>query len=268
MKIEVITNKNIANYLSIMSSIEVIGIEEERYSGFGAFDEETGDPIGKLFVLILPEYIRIVNLFVVPERRNKGVGTKLLDFFRDVPAPLKMPIFYFSHDNNEDVKFLLDRGFKIEMSKYEYVSGRLCDLAESMSVQNKDKEAVYSLARVPYDKLNDFMIERRQDEFLQFPDVFLDTRWYFECSPVYFRDHEIVGAALIKEMDDGIEIVFFSERDEDVIGSCLAMIKKSLIVDYDPSEVIRVLIYDKELRDIVVKFFSDFEENPIQVCLE
>ena len=63
MNVEMINDDIVEEYLDLLTSEEVFGCSNGRISCFGAYDEDTGEPMGVLTAEIFPEYIRIKRIY-------------------------------------------------------------------------------------------------------------------------------------------------------------------------------------------------------------
>ena len=68
--------------------------------------------VGRLYVLHLPREIRIVDIALLPEARNKGTGTKLLRELLDEGRKKGLPVSIHVEHNNPALNLYKRLGFK------------------------------------------------------------------------------------------------------------------------------------------------------------
>ncbi len=76
MGITVISEDNLHEYMQILTSDEIFGINEDTLTSFVISDDEKNEPAGVLTVQIFPEF------------RHRGYAARLLDIIKDRPGTL------------------------------------------------------------------------------------------------------------------------------------------------------------------------------------
>ncbi len=263
MLIEQLTRDNLDDYLHLLTPDEIFGTIMERYISFGAYDENTQETLGTITVEILPEYIGIRRIFTDPYHRNKGVATGLLEFIKDVPDNLALPLCAIT---DEDVDFLLKRGFKSEKSSYTFAEGNLGNF-DRPPVDEKVRKShmVKNLDNVDTEMLEDFVEGAPHDEFIQFPDMCVDNRRFSDGSLVSMSDGEVTGAVLMEEPGDDIRITWAYAKSEDILMLLLSVLKTELDMEYENRKQLRFLLCDRRITNTVGKIFHKSEIRPVVV---
>jgi GNAT superfamily N-acetyltransferase len=70
------------------------------------------EPIGRLYVAELADEIRIIDITILPERRNQGMGTKLLKDVLLNSAEKQKPVQIFIENFNQSAKLFAQLGFQ------------------------------------------------------------------------------------------------------------------------------------------------------------
>lgn len=74
--------------------------------------EHEGRPVGRLYVLRTDEFIRILDITLVPERRNAGLGTPLLADLMDEAARTRRPLRIYVESFNPSLRLFERLGFR------------------------------------------------------------------------------------------------------------------------------------------------------------
>lgn len=74
--------------------------------------EQEGRPVGRLYVLRADDFIRILDITLVPERRNAGLGTPLLADLMDEAAETRRPLRIYVESFNPSLRLFERLGFR------------------------------------------------------------------------------------------------------------------------------------------------------------
>jgi GNAT superfamily N-acetyltransferase len=263
MFVEQLSRDNIDEYIQLLSPDEIFGTELERYTSFGAYDEESGEVLGTISLEVLADYISIKSIYTAPEHRNKGVGTALIDFVKNAPGVDKFPLCMITDD---ECSFLQNRGFTKEESRYTIADGKLGNLERPRLEGTVRKgNIIRYLDEVERDVIEDFVETSPHDDFIQFPDMAVDPRRFSEGSLVCFKNGEVTGALLMEEPEDYIQITWAYAASQEVMMLMLSVIKTELDMEYETRKHIRFLQCDKSTSDVVEKVFHESEIRPINI---
>ena len=261
---ESINSGNITRYMHLFSNVEIFGINDDRFSAFGAFDEITDKPTGVLVTEIFPEYIRIEKLYTVPEYRNNGVAEKLLNIIRKTVKTSKMPILIYTTESF-DVSYIQSKGFKKTDDNYCYIEGRLEDLKD-IKLPSKKKSIVFdTIDRVSTKDLDRFVFRNPYDKLIQFPEGLIDTNRFSDGSLVCKKDGKIEAVMLIEEQDDRIDVTYIYGTDSRYILNLFSILKRMLMEEYTPQTLIRFLICNNIGREGIEKILAESKERPLNV---
>ena len=265
MKMEMITQENISKYLKLLSNDEVFGLEDGRFSAFGATEDDTDTACGVLVAHILPEFIRIVKLFTLPEYRRRGIATTLLEKATDLPEELAMP-FYVISAGEQDFAFLEKNGFQATDDRYFFLSGWLEDL-EDLPKPSKPilGQKILPADHIPYESLSDYVLKSSHDEILQFPEKELDMARFSDGSLVCTQNNDISAVVLMEEMDEYIQISWIHCKDSRSLYSIFSVMKKALKTEYDPEAELRFLLCNEKGEDAIDKLFRYRDRIPVKV---
>lgn len=104
------------------SAVEAIAGRIAHAVGIGELWVAEQDDEGVGYLLLHGNVI--CALFIQPEFRHQGIGTRLLEFARE-RADQGEPLFVHIHDNSvEGLVFFLDRGFRTDYSDDHDVAGQ------------------------------------------------------------------------------------------------------------------------------------------------
>lgn len=271
MKITIVTQENILEYWSYLSSDEIFGINDRRLSCFFISDED-GKPAGKMAVQLLPEYIRLENLFIFPEFRHRGFGTGFLDFLKKRPKEASLPIRAFLEDE-EDVRLFLERsGFTEEKCDYNIITGSFGDFINPYTlIKKKSSDEGFSklklsrLDHVAKTKLRNFILDSPHDEIFLFPDKALDLDRFSDGSIICQKGDQIEAALLLEETDEYTQFSWMYGNDRFAVLLCLVAAWKDLEAEYGPGYQIRCLCRDEATLKTYEKLFSDHELKKIKM---
>ncbi|MCR5726443.1 MAG: GNAT family N-acetyltransferase [Lachnospiraceae bacterium] len=272
MKINIITEENIQKYWSILSSDDIFGINDDRLTCFIVSDEND-TPAGKMVVQIFPQFIRLENLFILPEFRRRGFATVLLDFVKERPKEARLPICIFLEDDNKDICSLLEKsGFKEGKCNYNIITGSFRDFINPFSLNKKkipeealDKFKLSRLDQVPEAVIQKFILNSPHDEILQFPDKMLDLERFSDGSIICQNGNSIEAVLLTEETEEYTQFTWTYGKDSLAMFSCLVTAWKDLESEYGPDYRIKCLCCDEHTLKVYDKLFSKREIKQIKL---
>ena len=272
MNIKIISEENIHDFFQILTSDEIFGINDGRFTSFVILSEENKEPAGVMTVQIYPEYIKLERIFVLPEFRRSGYGASLLEIIKNRPGDALLPIFAFLEDQ-EDVRGLLEaEGFSMQESSYSVLSASLKDFTDLGTRLKKlipddiRKEImIYRMDQISDELLRDFVLRSPHDEVLQFPDRMIDLDRFSDLSMVSMTDNTIKAALLIEETEDYSQFTWCHGTDRYSIFATIFMVKRELESEYGPEYKIRCLCLDENTEQVYKKLFSDCIRTKIDV---
>ena len=244
---EIITEETVKKYMPLLKNEEIFGIENERFTCFGACDEETGDPIGILTAEVYMEHIRIRRIFTSP--KDKKTEKALISLVTDLPEDMKLPVYCFGTDEEIDEALLLESGFTEVPSDYSYIEGTPEDIKD-LGTPPKVCE-VRTLDRAPLTGVQNFITETQPDGILGVPDSYLDLNRFSDASLVAVNQHRIVGLLMVEETDDMIEVPYICATGNKVTIFLFYVFKKLLEAEYDAEARLRFVICD-ELKKVAI----------------
>ena len=268
--IRIITEENMRQYMQLLTSDEIFGITEDRFTSFAVFDEESDEPAGTMSVQIFPEYIRIERIFILPEFRHRGYASSLLDVIKERPEGARLPVRAFIEDN-EDVRGLLEAsGFKGQESTYTAISaclGAWTDLEAKIRKAVPDdyikKIKTFRLDQIPPDLIRTFVMNARHDEILQFPGKVMDTERFSDISAICVLDNTIKAASMIEETDDYSQFTWCYGDDPYSMLISMFMVKKELEAEYGPDYRVRCLCANNKEEQAYTNMFSKYDRRII-----
>ncbi len=263
MNVEIVTGDIIREYMSILTTEEVLDCEEEKITCFGAYDEETEDIMGILTAEIYPEFIVIKRIYVCPDYEGKGVENELLAHVTDIPDELRLPIYIYGVEEEMDDELLTECGFSTIPSKYSYIEGLLMNYVEINAALTEGE--LKTLDKIPMEELEKFVLQKDHDKLLQIPEGYLDTERFTEGSLVLLKRHMIDGAILIEESDGYINIPYIYAEDKRLLLYAFFILKKLLIAEFEPRAKLRFLICDGIGREAISRLIIDSNEKKIAI---
>ena len=265
MKVEIVTENNIWQYMPILNADEFDGITAGRYTCFGAYDEVNELPIGVATAQVFPKQIRIHRIYTVPDHRRQGVASELLRVMTDLPEDVKLHFTIACFDASDDYDFLAHRGFKEMPSDFTYITS---DLSNMKDVQVPAKLRVgidlMPMDRAPVPALESFILSSQHDVILQFPEFELDTERFSDASIVCQLNGQISAAIMLEEFSDAIQVTWFGGTDGRSIYCSFYMLKQALESEFDTSQSIRVLLHKNKGLDAIEKVFHSVETHPVR----
>ncbi|MBR4514258.1 MAG: GNAT family N-acetyltransferase [Lachnospiraceae bacterium] len=265
MNIEVIHEESVKKYMGLLTADEILGLEEDRFSCIGAYDEESGEALGIVTAQIQPRHITITRLFTAPEKRRMGVATALLDFITKLPEGVRMTFYVIATEAEADTDFLLKRGFTEARSKYSYLSCKLENFAGNAEVNKKDGVDIVTIDRVDPKFLSEYIYEHKPDTFFQLPEPELDMERFSDGSLCFVKDKKICGVMLLEEAENYNLISMVRYEDEESYDQLFAVMRMVLDSEYAPSSEIRLLICDEKEREAFGGFFEQSSELPVKI---
>ncbi|MCR4891407.1 MAG: hypothetical protein K5989_04380 [Lachnospiraceae bacterium] len=261
-----ITDENLGDFIPLLRNDEIFGINEDRYIGFGAYDEDENRPMAILVVDIFPEYVRIINLYTDPVYRKQGAASALLSIITDNPEGENLPIYIISSNTEINVDFLSSRNFKEVESKYYYLSGNLGDMSKiPLKKDLKEGLVIKPINQVSNRELQKFLSHSPHDDFLEFPEIIVDKRRFSDGSIVCFREGKISALILMREFDDFIQISWIYGTDYKSLYVIFSMVKSILLTDYSEKANIRFLLSNEKGRETIQSILKNHEELPIHI---
>ena len=258
---EMITGETINTYMNLLSNEEIFGIENERFTCFGACDEDTGEALGIITAEVYMEHIRIRRVFSMP--KNTETEKALMAVITNLPEDMKLPVYYFGTDEEVDEELLLKCGFTEEQSKYSYIEGTPENLKE---VGNPSRVCEFrTLDKAPLDGVQDFLTGIHPDGLLEVPDAYLDLNRFSDASLVAVSQHKIEGILLVEDTGDLIEVPYISARDNKVVILLFHVLKKMCSVEYGPKVRLRFVICDKMKQEAINALMKDGIEHKVRI---
>ena len=267
---EVVNLGNAEKYDGLFTEDELFGIVDERFSCFGAWDEENDEPMGVLTAQVLPKHIMIRKIFTVPEKRRRGAATALLNVVTDLPDELKMPIYLCARAGEVEEDFMLEKGFKREKSKYLVIEGnidqmsKICDLKNNSEAAMKNQLEIVEADYVDPKLMGDFVKKNGVDDFLQLPEGYVDMDRFSGGSFVCKKKNEIDAVALVEEVGGVTEITYVHGNDPKSVPYIISTLRWALNSEYGRSSKVRFLICNLVDKEEVLKLFADCEEIKIR----
>ena len=271
MRISIISDDNIREYMRLLTNDEIYGITDGRYTSF-AIHENDMETAGIMTVQILPEYIRLERIFILPEYRRRGLASALLEVIKERPEDMRLPIRAFIEDE-ADVRGLLEAsGFIRQESSYSIIEGRLGDwidlgprMKKIIPDDVKKKIMIRRLNQISERQLRDFVLRSPHDEILQFPDSMTDPGRFSDISMICTVDNIVKAASLIEEKEDHVQFTWCYGKDKYAVFASMFMVKKELESEeeYGPSLRIRCLCTGKNIEEGYQKIFSEYETRII-----
>lgn len=81
-----------------------------------------GETVGRLYVAEIEAEIRIVDLTILPEHRNAGIGTPIIQQLKEAAAAIEKPLRIYVESFNPSQRLFERLGFvKVDESGYSYL---------------------------------------------------------------------------------------------------------------------------------------------------
>ena len=74
--------------------------------------KHNSQPVGRLYVAELADEIRIIDITILPEYRNQGIGTKLVKDILQTGADQRKPVQIYVENYNRSAKLFSGLGFE------------------------------------------------------------------------------------------------------------------------------------------------------------
>ncbi len=266
MQIEMVTTERLSAYMHLMTPDEFYAITDDRLTCMGVYDEKANTPAGVITLKVLPDHIRIVRLFTEPSYRQKGVASTLLEIATDISGGERPDYYFILSDGEADTDFMARRGFAPEAGKYSFITGRIRDL-ETFRSADEDKAdfSVTSAEEVDADALSRFVFGMEHDNFLQFPEGYVDMDRFSEGSIICQGVGGVKGAMMIEEMEDYIQVTWVGASEERFFGPLFATLYREYIKEYGLDAQIRFLACSPNEKEVLSKVFVRSEELPVSV---
>ena len=267
MKTEMITGQSIARYMQILTNEEIFGFNDNRFTLIGAYDEEKDRPAGVAVAHILPKYIRLERMFTDPEYRLQGVSEELLSIMTDLPTENKMPIYVYGDESEVNEEYLTKMGFKGVDNGYSYIIGTPDHLVDIKVPQKKPNIKVLPAEKVAPEKLENYIFSSRRDEFIQFPEGYLDMNRFSDASLVCMKDDKIDAVVMMEELTDCVQVTYVYGNSNQTLLYNMALIKKLLLDEFDGSMKLKFLICDGVGGDAIKRIFDKSEESDLKLFI-
>lgn len=269
--ITIITEENMREYMHILTSDEIFGISEDRFTTFVIQDEGSGEPAGTMSVQIYPEYIKLERIFVLPEFRRRGYATRLLDVIKERPDDARLPVRVFPEDKEDVRELLKSSGFARQESSYTVITARLKDWTDLAAKVKKavpedilKKIKTYRLDQIPPQLVRSFVMSARHDEVLQFPDKAMDLERFSDISSVCMMDDTVKAASMIEETDDYSQFTWCYGDDPYSMLISMFMVQKELKTEYGPDYRVRCLSANKKEEQAYTNMFSGYDTKTVE----
>lgn len=262
---EIISSEELKRYLGLLDNMEILDMENGRYTCMGAFDDETQTGMGVLVAEVLTECIHIKRIYVKPEYRRMGVSKKLLQIITDLPEELKQPVVAYGVNEELDQGFLDAMGFHEIKSEYTYLEGSLGDYQK---LPFPDKGSEYSLLpvdRVSANALKNYMLEIQKKKSIQIPELFAGDEQFSDGSIVCLKGHQIVAVILLDEAPQYIMVPFVFGKDKKAVLYSFAVLREELSGEYGPDARIRFLLNKGRGREAIEKIVANTIEKEILI---
>ena len=271
MQTTMLTQENLKDFLPLLTEEEIFGLDTERFTIIGAFDEEKNRAMGVISAEILPGYIRINRLSTASGADDEKVMEALLSIITQTPEDIRLPICFMSSGQDEDAGFFLSRGFTEKKSKYYYIESRLKDMADFPGAGGEDADEIRILENVSQKELDELVLRAPHDEILQFPELpvlSVERDRFSDGSMVCFENGKPDAAVLFQDYDGLITIVWmYGEKPRDIYY-LFYVLKKMLSQEFESGLRIRFLLYENGPgAGAVEKIFSDSKRIPIRILV-
>ncbi len=260
MRTEIISKDTLTTYLEILYNDEVMGMEDDRYTCFGAYNDKNGKPMGILVAEVLPVCIRIKRLFVVPEFRRKKVATTLFNALTDLPDEVRLPVIFHGTEEEYSEEFLNAVGFSEVESDFSYIEVLLQDYKKLTIPEYASAYQLFPADKVPEKSLRNFVLHMQKEFRTEFPSLFLNSEYFNDGSVVCMKSDKIVATVLLEETDDYIKIPFAFGSDNKGILFCFSLLRYELREEYDLEASLRFLVKNNKKKDVIL----DIVNNPVE----
>ncbi|MBQ1527488.1 MAG: hypothetical protein IIZ75_10155 [Lachnospiraceae bacterium] len=271
MRTTMITQENLGDYLPLLTEEEIFGLDADRFTLIGAFDEEKNEALGVISAEILPGYIRINRLCTAMGADDEKVREALLSIIKQSPEDISLPVCFFSAGQEEDTEFFLSHGFTEKKSKYYYIEGRLKDMTDFPGAGGEDAPEIRVLENVSEEELDQFIFQAPHDEIIQFPELpvlSVERDRFSDGSMVCFKNGKPDAAVLFQDYDGLITIVWMYGEEPRDIYYLFYVLKKMLSQEFESGLRIRFLLYENGPgAGAVEKIFSDSKRIPIRILV-
>ena len=272
MGITVISEDNLHEYMQILTSDEIFGINEDTLTSFVISDDEKNEPAGVLTVQIFPEFIRLERIFILPEFRHRGYAARLLDIIKDRPGDARLPIRAFPEEKGELSGLLEASGFTERDSSYCVLSAYIKDwidigqkILKKIPDDIKNQIMICHLDQVPEQMVREFVLRSPHDELMQFPDKTINMGRFSDLSTFSIVNDSIKAAALIEENEDYTQFTWCYGDGRYAMLANMFMVRKELEKEYGSGYRIRCLCPSERTADGYKKMFSACDIKKIYI---
>ena len=262
---EIVSREELKRYLGLLDNMEILGMENGKYTCMGAFDDETQTGMGVLVAEVLTECIHIKRIYVMPEYRRMGVAKKLFQIITDLPEELKQPVVAYGVKEELDQGFLDAMGFHESKSEYTYLEGRLGDYQKLPSPAKESEYSLLPVERVSANALKNYMLEIQKENRIQIPELFAGDEQFSDGSIVCLNGHQIAAVILLEEFPQHILVPFIFGRDKKAILYCFSALREELSEEYGPDARIRFLLNKGRGREAIEKIVANTIEKEILI---
>ncbi|MBQ7706653.1 MAG: GNAT family N-acetyltransferase [Lachnospiraceae bacterium] len=265
MKTEIITGNELKKYLGLLDNMEISGMENGRYTCFGAFDDKSDKGIGILVAESLPDYILVKRIFVLPEYRRKGVATALLKIVTDLPEDLKQPVITYGAKEELDKKFLDAMGFKEVKSDYTYIEGTLGDYRKLHLPAKKSEYKLIPAEKITTNALKKFIFDMKKKKNIKLQELFVDDDTISDESIVCMKNNKIAAVIMLEESDGNVMLPLVFGKDTKAILYCFSAFYEILSGDFGPEECIRILLNKDIGKEAIEKIIGNTTEKKVLI---
>lgn len=206
MKVYALDETNIESFDFLVDPKALLSVKQGAAQGLCVKEEEAH--VGALVGLFTDEKeYEILSLYVLPEYRRRGVGTKLLaalkDVLKDEDTDVSISFANISPDEEALTRFLENEGFEEYRSTTGHIfSVTVGDLLKTTILSAKAKANYPSLSDLP-GKMISALEELKSEGFIPKPlGGFASERIDREASTAVFKGEEPVAYAVVEKEND------------------------------------------------------------------
>jgi hypothetical protein len=267
MVLELIREENISKYLGLIAGEDLFDMRSGSATCFGVYDEEADIAVSTLSASIYPDYIRIRRLYTIPEYRNRGIATELLNRVSNISSP--PPFYVFDVNPDSDMKFFKKRRFAKSPSHYSFITGKLGEvITESISEAELADMEIVTIEQVDPGELGKFVVYMGVDGLLQMPEAGFESERFSDVSMICKAKGKIVAAVLVEEKNSWIQITWMKGNINKALSAAFGAVIEAIKNEFDPSEDIRILVCDEKGRDDASSRFVSFSEDKIRIYIK
>lgn len=263
LQTEIIQSEDVKKYLGLLNNSEIMGMENDRYTCFGAFDDENDESMGVLVAEILEECLRIERIYVVPEHRRKGVAKTLLNIVTDLPEELKETVVAYGVEEELNREFLTAMNFHEKVNEYTYLEGSLINYQKLPLPAKGSEYTVLPIEKVAENAMKNFMLKTKRENDSKMSDLFIENNELSDGSVVCMKNNQIAAVIILEETDENIMFPLIYGKDNKAIFYCFSVIREELIEEYGLNASIRFLLNKGKGREALEKIVYDTVEKNI-----